>query len=441
MSVVRYPTVKPAPLTSSTVTAFNVRDYGAQGNGTTDDTAAINAAMSAARVPGGKRGGVVRIPAGVYQISAPINLYDNVHVIGDSAYFDPTFYNASILRATVGFTGSAMMLQNPDGNTIGGGVPDESYHFGLIDRVCFFGNGITGPHGLDPGWNGEATIIRNCSFTECNSGIYLSGPQASATIEDCSMFANAIGLNCDDITSSVRVLGISGDNNTNLIRVKGGVSTNVTVFGMKAESYVTGKGDPVIKIEDLAGGAFTLVGGWADTDAARTAVIGITQPGASSQRPKVMVMGMAANSLYTNLINDTFDGHAIPIGYGGSNHPLIAYNVSTGVLGGGDLGIGYGRTITGLQFGETDPMNLVSSGASNQTVFYAGPGAGGGNLTDATGATTLLQWRKNGFNNIGFYGADPVTKQTVTGSRGGNAALASLLTALANLGLVTDSSS
>jgi hypothetical protein len=42
---------------------------------------------------------------------------------------------------------------------------------------------------------------------------------------------------------------------------------------------------------------------------------------------------------------------------------------------------------------------------------------------------------------LGFFAATPVAKPTVTGSRGGNAALASLLTALANLGLVTDSSS
>lgn len=42
---------------------------------------------------------------------------------------------------------------------------------------------------------------------------------------------------------------------------------------------------------------------------------------------------------------------------------------------------------------------------------------------------------------IGFYGATPGTKPTVSGSRGGNAALADLLTELATLGLITDSSS
>jgi hypothetical protein len=42
--------------------------------------------------------------------------------------------------------------------------------------------------------------------------------------------------------------------------------------------------------------------------------------------------------------------------------------------------------------------------------------------------------------SVGFYNTAPVAKGTVTGSRGGNAALASLLTALAATGLITDSS-
>lgn len=42
---------------------------------------------------------------------------------------------------------------------------------------------------------------------------------------------------------------------------------------------------------------------------------------------------------------------------------------------------------------------------------------------------------------VAFYGSALVTKQTVTGSRGANAALASLLTALSNLGLITNNSS
>ena len=45
----------------------------------------------------------------------------------------------------------------------------------------------------------------------------------------------------------------------------------------------------------------------------------------------------------------------------------------------------------------------------------------------------------NGSVQIAAFGGTPVAKPTVTGSRGGNAALASFLTALANLGWITDS--
>lgn len=45
-------------------------------------------------------------------------------------------------------------------------------------------------------------------------------------------------------------------------------------------------------------------------------------------------------------------------------------------------------------------------------------------------------------DKVGFYGvATPVVKPTVTGSKGANAALTSLMTALVALGLVTDTTS
>ena len=47
----------------------------------------------------------------------------------------------------------------------------------------------------------------------------------------------------------------------------------------------------------------------------------------------------------------------------------------------------------------------------------------------------------NPLGSVGFYGVGPVTRPTVTGSKGANAALTSLLTALASQGLIIDSSS
>lgn len=57
------------------------------------------------------------------------------------------------------------------------------------------------------------------------------------------------------------------------------------------------------------------------------------------------------------------------------------------------------------------------------------------------GTTTGTKILTGTTQKLGFHGATPVAKQTVTGSRGGNAALADLLTKLANLGLIVDSTS
>jgi hypothetical protein len=60
-----------------------------------------------------------------------------------------------------------------------------------------------------------------------------------------------------------------------------------------------------------------------------------------------------------------------------------------------------------------------------------------GNVKINSGSTTRIQANGTG---LGFFAATPVAKPTVTGAKGGNAALASLLTQLVSLGLITDSS-
>lgn len=79
---------------------------------------------------------------------------------------------------------------------------------------------------------------------------------------------------------------------------------------------------------------------------------------------------------------------------------------------------------------------ILSSGA----VGTGGSGGTAGTVSIKAGATEAIAI--GGSGELGFYsGSTPVAKQTVTGSRGGNAALADLLTKLANLGLIIDGSS
>ena len=82
-----------------------------------------------------------------------------------------------------------------------------------------------------------------------------------------------------------------------------------------------------------------------------------------------------------------------------------------------------------------DSVNSVTrlrvKGASSTSSDYA--------LVVLNSSSTAMLVVRND-NRLGFFGATEVARPTVTGSRGGNAALASALTALASLGLVTDSS-
>lgn len=82
--------------------------------------------------------------------------------------------------------------------------------------------------------------------------------------------------------------------------------------------------------------------------------------------------------------------------------------------------------------------NYASAAPVNPVATQFGSGTGCTlNLTTAT--TGELNLSDTG-QKLGFFGAAAVVKPTVTGSKGANAALASLLTALANFGLLTDSS-
>lgn len=59
---------------------FNVKDFGAMGNGTADDTTAINATIAACQAA---NGGTVYMPQGVYVISDRIVLRNNIHLKGN----------------------------------------------------------------------------------------------------------------------------------------------------------------------------------------------------------------------------------------------------------------------------------------------------------------------------------------------------------------------
>jgi hypothetical protein len=103
----------------------------------------------------------------------------------------------------------------------------------------------------------------------------------------------------------------------------------------------------------------------------------------------------------------------------------------------------FGVSNNGAQGLEFDSDGAAFGAGSTGILAYDRVAAGYVALTVAASSITLRATNTprivaNG-TGIGFFGATPVAKPTVTGSRGGNAALASALTALASEGLITDS--
>ncbi|KAG6854164.1 hypothetical protein C0991_009816 [Blastosporella zonata] len=91
----------------------NVKDFGAKGDGVTDDTAAINAAISSgSRCGGGSchsstvTPAVVYFPKGTYLVSTPIIAYYYTQLIGDAK-------NPPTLLASASFTGMAVIDADP----------------------------------------------------------------------------------------------------------------------------------------------------------------------------------------------------------------------------------------------------------------------------------------------------------------------------------------
>lgn len=146
---------------------------------------------------------------------------------------------------------------------------------------------------------------------------------------------------------------------------------------------------------------------------------------------------------------------------GGSLHcnNLVSYGMQT-TLGDGTTPSTFRLTLNGA-VSQNKRIEWATAGVTKWRMYTNGTESGVGDagmnwnleaLTDAgVGIDTPITITRAAGGNmtvrrplaltstIGFNNASPIAKPTVTGSRGGNAALASLMTALANYGLVTDS--
>lgn len=163
---------------AAAVSVFNVKaaPYSAAGDGTTDDTAAIQAAIDAAG-----EGGIVYFPVGTYMISSPLEVkrlrrLRGVQYGGWNVRSETT--RPCEIKAKTGFTGTAMLRIRTKTET---GASLDNYG-GVIENLGINGNGIAGGiHGILFRGKSEDWRIDNCEVWSCTgAGIrcepYLTEP-------------------------------------------------------------------------------------------------------------------------------------------------------------------------------------------------------------------------------------------------------------------------
>ena len=140
--------------------AINVKaaPYNAKGDGTTDDAAAIQAAITAAA-----GGGDVLFPIGTYKVSSTLNLTDGIRLVGMGAQ---QRWRTSSRGVTLTYTGTGQLVSIA--NTAGASVESVEIHNMRLD-----GTGLAGSvHGLyvnglagTTAYYTEGVLLRNVAIT------------------------------------------------------------------------------------------------------------------------------------------------------------------------------------------------------------------------------------------------------------------------------------
>ena len=175
--------------------AVNVMDFGAVGNGTTNDSAAFQSAMDFLNVLGG---GTLIVPGGrSYPVANPATvLHDNIEVRA---------YGATLVKLS-GASGSAFVANTADGSEgYGGGLKNFTWRGGR-----FLGNFAGSVHMSSFGLHqAQNCVFEDITFEQCQSGVghvFDLGAGDQITIRRCTF----LGQNTNGTSDQAEAINVDG---------------------------------------------------------------------------------------------------------------------------------------------------------------------------------------------------------------------------------------
>ena len=209
---------------------FNVKAYGAKGDGVTDDTKAINAAIAA--LPSG--GGRVFFPRGNYIISSVINiLAHGVWLVGEG--FSETFADQggvdqagltgiSKITASASFSTTTAMVQ------FGALGNNKIWTGGGVDGLLLVNGNSTNGDGVDI-LNQQHVRVQNCGLSGFSKAVYISSDQ-SGGISNCYVDHNLMWNMTSSTGYAVYLDSGSDENYVRHNYIAGGVGRAIFVNGI-----------------------------------------------------------------------------------------------------------------------------------------------------------------------------------------------------------------
>lgn len=173
--------------------------WGAVGDGSTDDTAAIQAAIDAARVVANSTfGASVYFPAGTYMVSSQIQLRDRVTLAG-------SVIRGTLIRATSGFSDSYMFLASDADD------PGTSMFGSVIQDVDIDCNNVAGLGAIvSDAWQENCGLRRVLIRNWRTNAVYIRdgfGGAANLKFEDIEFFGSTSGSTGGIVVDEISAAG------------------------------------------------------------------------------------------------------------------------------------------------------------------------------------------------------------------------------------------